>query len=263
MCKNTLHFKMTTSSNFSSWDAAMAKPNADYISLYNQLKSLSRQGGNESNAELWWRLSSAAFSLTLNLDSEVDRVATRIRTAEGKRYAERALQIKADHANGHLWLAITLGQMALLEDTFERAVDYVAPLVDHLSKCHTLGLTTNWRLLLVECNLHLMLWYGPLAYQKVVTHNASHMPPNLVRLSLANIEEKLRQALASNPQSLEVHGSLFTTLIFADKLTEAQKTGLAALAIKRAGYRSEERVVQVIEEMLLMLKVKLGGSSAK
>lgn len=240
----------------------MAKPNADYITLYNQLKSLSRQRGNESNAELWWRLSSAAFSLTLNLDSEVDRMATRIRTAEAKRYAERSLQIKADHANGHLWLAITLGQMALLEDTFERAMDYVAPLAEHLSKCRTLGLADNWRLLLVECNMHLMLWYGPLDYQKVATQNASNMP-NLTRLSLTKIEQKLRKALASSPQSLEVHGSLFTTLIFADKLSEAQKTGQAALAVKRAGYQSEERIVQIIEEMMLMLKVKLGGSSAK
>ena len=254
---------MATSLNFTSWDAAMARQNADYIPLYNQLKSLSRQRVNEGNVELWWRLSSAAYHLTLNLDPVIDRVATRIRTAEAKRYAERALQIKADHANAHLWLAISLGQMALLEDVLERAVDYVGPLVGHLTKCHALGLASNWRLLLVECNMHLMLWYGPPAYQEAVAQNASHLPTGLVRPSLANIEQKLRQALTMSPQSLEVHGSLMTALIFADKLTEAEKTGKAALAIKRAGYRSEERLVQVIEELLMMIKGKLGHSPAK
>ena len=97
----------------------------------------------------------------------------------------------------------------------QKALSRVTPVATHLAECLNASPNNNWRVLLLEANLHLMLWYGPAEYQQVVRNNAARLPPSLVRLDLPTIERKLRRALELKPDSLEVYGSLVTALIFA------------------------------------------------
>lgn len=225
--------------SFSAWDEQYNDRHFD--ALYNEMMQVAGSGSSSSSnpltesPEFWWRLARVTSALAGNIDATVDLSGKREKVIEAKEWAEKALRRSRDRSfEGHLWAAVATGDLMLLTASPAARLPYLKVFADHLRQCKQAD-TDHWRVLLMEANLQLNLYYThPQA--ALLLRQASkdqQPPPRIDRLQLTVIAAKLRRSLELAPQHLHTAFSLFLTLTKMNKYGEAVQVAAARLSPER------------------------------